>query len=357
MKDNLLHLSNVPEAHELAQLHAQMQRPARNSNADGGFEIGWGCALLCFGLSHYFVASLPKSVFVSSWTSWITFLPLACAAFAPYAIPKVIKRHITWPRTGYVANTYDLKLTQLLMLMGFGLALGTCLSLPFVIISEIGRVDSGPGPRVQLHTIILDGIKFLVCAILAVYLGGKLIRKPAPVPSAYDASAITQGLRQTAMGRRRLRVVKFASYAFLFGAPLIVCAVAFGLMYLSKGTVGTPEGTLLRNNVMGRFAQIRWSQLGMPSFLVGANTMLYFMASGVLLKQNAWKWLMVVTMLVGTVLIAPLIPYHETQPALVPILAPLPPVMLALGFTWLLSGTITLILFVRRNPFPVAATS
>jgi hypothetical protein len=39
-----------------------MLRPTQNVNMDGSFELGWGMALLCFGLVPYLNAVLPKSV-------------------------------------------------------------------------------------------------------------------------------------------------------------------------------------------------------------------------------------------------------------------------------------------------------
>src|SRR5690349_19093774 len=97
-------LACSPEARNLAELQSQMLRPAQSANRDGGFELGWGVALLLFSLGPYCNAVLPTSIWMSRWTSWIGFLPLYSAAFAPFAIPKLVQRLITWPRAGYVAN-------------------------------------------------------------------------------------------------------------------------------------------------------------------------------------------------------------------------------------------------------------
>src|SRR5512143_1605694 len=116
MNNNSENPPRIPEAQELATLQAQMLRPALEVNRDGSFELGWGIAMLCFGLVPYFNAVVTKATWFSSWTAWVCFLPLLCGAFAPYGVPKLIKRFITWPRTGYVANPNDLKLKQLVML-------------------------------------------------------------------------------------------------------------------------------------------------------------------------------------------------------------------------------------------------
>jgi hypothetical protein len=353
MRESLQHLPNIPEAHELAQLQAQMQRPARNINADGGFELGWGTALLFFGLGSYLSVILPKSVWASPVGPWIGYVPLSCAAFAPYAIPKIIKRAITWPRTGYVANPQDLKFTQLLLLMIFGLALGYCLSMPFILFSEISEVLNRSGPHRDSHTIILQAIKLLICVILAIYLGRKVIRKPPPVASAYDAAIIGQN----PAGRKRLRAVKIALFALFFGVPILVAGLVFGLMYWSNSKLHNVTGQAALSRGMATFngqslTETHWSQWGMPSFLVAANAMLYLMGSGVVMKEHRWKWLMLAIMIIGPIVVAPLIPFPVPQIGLMPILEPLPPVMLTLGLTWFVSGAVTLILFIRRNPLP-----
>jgi hypothetical protein len=341
MKSQLHSLTDLPEARDLAQLQTQMLRPAQNVNRDGGFELGLGTALICFGLGPYFTAALPKSVLASSWTGWICFLPIFCAALAPYAASRIIKTFFTWPRTGYVVNPYDMKFKQLLMLMGFGLAVGVSISMPLVLVFEIRDTINQRLGHSDLNTIIFHGVKLLVCAPLAVYLGRKVIRKPQPVPAAYEPALIKQGLSQTPAGRKRLRAVQFAMLAFFFGVPLLVCAAVFGLMYL--------------NNSVAHRTEIHWSELGMPSLLVASNALLYFMGSGVVLKEHRWKWPVIPVMLAGPILVAPLIPYPAVPPGLIKIWEQLPPVMLFLGITWVLSGVATLILFIRNNPLPETA--
>jgi hypothetical protein len=184
-------------------------------------------------------------------------------------------------------------------------------------------------------TIILQAIKLVICAIVAVYLGRKLIRKPPPMPSAYDAAAF----EQSPVGRKRLRAVKLVITAILLGTPIVTAVLVLGLMYLSKSALSP--------------AEIHWSQLGMPSIMLAANAMLYLMSSGVVLKTYPWKWLVLAMMLIGSVVVAPAIPYPVAKAGSLPILDPLPPLMLFLGLMWFLSGAVTLFLFMRHNPLPV----
>jgi hypothetical protein len=342
MKEDVQSLPNALEIRDLAKLQAQMQRAAQNVNMDGSFELGWGMALLLFGSVSYLNAVLSESVWTSSWTAWIGYLPLICAGFAPYGVPRMIKRIITWPRTGYVANSNDIKLIQLVMIMVFGAALGFSLVLPFILVSEIRRAISQPGAHSDLHSIILHSIKLVVCTTLAVYLGRKTIRKRQPLPAAYDAALINQGLRETAAGRNRLRVVKFTMLLMFVGIPILVCGVVFGLMYLDKSVM--------------RHMEIQWPQLGILSFLVATNAILYLMGNGIAIKQHRWKWLVLPIMLIGPIVIAPAIPYPAVKPELIPILEPFPPVMLSLGLVWFLSGAASLMSFIRHNPLPPAET-
>jgi hypothetical protein len=342
---NLQSLPIVAEAGDLAKLQAQMLRPALNVNMDGSFELGLGMALLCFGLIPYLNALLPKSVWASPWTAWIGYLPmicLTCAALAPYGVPRMIKRFITWPRTGYVANPNDVKLIQLVMLMVFGAALGFSLTLPFLLVAEIREAINRAGAHSDLHTIIFHGIELVVCATLAVYLGRKIIRKRQPLPSAYDAALINQGLGQTPAGGKILHVVKFRLLLMFVGIPILVCGVVFGVMYWSKSVM--------------RHTEIQWPQLGILSFLVASNAMLYLMGNGVAIKQHRWKWLVLAILVVGPITVAPAIPHPDVGPEMTPILGPFPPVMLYMGLVWCLSGAATLISFIWHNPLPPIET-
>ncbi len=343
MKADSLNLSTVPEVQDLAKLQAQMLRPAQNANMDGGFELGWGTMLLCSGLVPYINAALPKAVWASSWISWLAYLPLICMALAPYAVPKLIKKFITWPRTGYVANLNEVKLIQLVMLMVFGLALGFSLTLPFVLISDIRGLLSQAGPHGGVRKVILHGIQLVVCAVLVVYLGRKTIKKRQPLPAAYDAALINQGLKQTASGRKQLRVVWSTMVLMFVGIPILLGGLVLGLVYLSKSAIPHTE--------------IHWTQVAALSFMVVSNAALFLMGNAVAIKQHPWKWLALATLVIGPVVVAFTVPYSPARPELVPILELFPPpVTLFIGLVWFLSGGITLISFIVHNPLPSAET-
>ena len=106
-----------------------------------------------------------------------------------------------------------------------------------------------------------------------------------------------------------------------------------------------------------RHTEIHWPQLGVLSFLVATNAILYLMGNGVAIRQHRWKWLVLAIMLIGPIMVAPAIPYPVVKPELMPTLELFPPqVMLVMGLVWFLSGAATLILFIRHNPLPPVET-
>jgi len=338
MKDNLHPLSGVPAAADLAQLQALMQRPAQNVNADGSFELGWGVAVLLGGLIPYLNATLPKTVWASWWTSWIGYVPFLCFAFSPYAIPKIIKRFITWPRTGYVANPNEVKLTQLILLMIMGGAIGLGLALAFFFVSDLREAIGRSDVHRQLPHFIWVGAKLLVCGIVAVYLGRKTISRRPALPTAYDAALIQQKLAQIPAGRKQLHAVKFTLLGMFVGIPILIGGVVLGLIFWYR--IALPQ------------VGISWPQLGVAGFLVVMNALLYLMANAVVIRQLWWKWLVLAFLLVAPVMLAPAIPYPAVNSGLSPTLVSLPPVMLCLGLAWFLSGAATLAWFIRRHPLP-----
>lgn len=356
MNANSESFSNSPEACHLASFQSKMLRQAQRATRDGGFELGWGVAILMFGLGSYLTPVLPKSLWMSAWTAWIGYVPLFCAAFAPFAIPKLVQRLISAPRAGYIANPNDPKLGDLVMIMIFGSALGFTISLPMVLVSEVRQVMSHSGPPSDIHSIVVHSIKLLVCAALTVYLGPKVIKKPKLSPVAYEASVITHELKQTASGRKHLRLVKFTLMAMFIGLLILLSAIVIGLMFWGGSVLPYSEIHPSQEGVPGviRHPGNDWSQLGMAGFLVATNALLYLMASGVALKPHRWKWLLVPVMLIAPILIAPSFP--RPKPQLTQTFDSLPPVMLCLGAVWFLSGAISLMLFMRHNPAPSAAT-
>jgi hypothetical protein len=117
----------------------------------------------------------------------------------------------------------------------------------------------------------------------------------------------------------------------------------FGLMYLGKSAL--------------RHTGLHGFELGMVSILVGTNAILYLMGNGAQIKQHKWKWLALAALLIVPVILSPLIPRPAVKPEMTPIFESFPPVTLSMSGVWLLSGVITLALFIRRNPPPAPETT
>jgi len=121
------------------------------------------------------------------------------------------------------------------------------------------------------------------------------------------------------------------------GLPIVVGLAALGLLYLTKSAL--------------HHAELSWTQLGVLSFFVGCNAILYLMGNAAIIRQHRWKWLALATMLIGSAIVALTMPYKAARPELAPMLELFPPpVMLFLGLLWFLSGATTLLEFLRHHP-------
>ena len=86
-------------------LQRNVGRPPRYSNYDGTGEMAFGLMALGFTLLGYLQTHQPKD---SMWRRGTASMLLFCAVILLllgllHWVPKAIKQHITWPRTGYVA--------------------------------------------------------------------------------------------------------------------------------------------------------------------------------------------------------------------------------------------------------------
>ena len=83
-----------------------MERPKQYENIDGTREMGMGVMMLSFALVGYLSAVLPEgALWRKNGISTFEFLlvvMIPVLVFQYWGV-KAIKKHITWPRTGYVA--------------------------------------------------------------------------------------------------------------------------------------------------------------------------------------------------------------------------------------------------------------
>lgn len=317
-------------------MQAQMSRAGREINQDGSFELGWGAALLCFGMSSYLIPELPKSIWGSWWTFWIGYLPGLCAAFSPYAIPKLVKRYFTWPRTGYVANPHEVKFLYLVKLMIFGGALGIVLAMPAILVSQIRGDGSHTVANGDPYHIILNSTKLLICLGLVIYLGPKVITRRRPVPTAYDGTVILRKIQETPAGRMQLRIIRYGIFAVFAGIPLLACGIVFAWIYLTKAVMHQ--------------AELEWSEWGYIGFLTVANALLYLMIAAASFRRHSWKLLVLLALLIGPMVVAVKLPGPVAAPGT--LFEHFPPVGIFMGLAWFLSGAVTLIWFIMHHPLP-----
>lgn len=87
-------------------LQNYLGRPKRYQNIDGTGEMAMGVMLLSFALVAYLSAVLPEgALWRKNGLVTFAFIPMVMIpilAFQYWGV-KAIKKHITWPRTGYVA--------------------------------------------------------------------------------------------------------------------------------------------------------------------------------------------------------------------------------------------------------------
>jgi hypothetical protein len=342
MKDNQELTPGLPDAHALAQLQAQIQRNAARTNIDGGFELGWGLAILLGSSVPYMVAALPKWVFASAWSSWISYLPGLAMCFAPFAIPRAVNQWITWPRIGYAANPNEVKFVFLIKVMLLGLALGVGMSTLMILGVTL---QNGLRPALAQEGwrhLLWQATKVLLSVAAAIYLGRKVITKRRPMPSAYDASVFNKGLAQTPGGRKVLRNVKFGILLLFVGLPVTVIGIVFCVIRMAGSTTVHAD----RN----------WRELTMLTVIVASNALLYLMINGAAIRRYKWKWLLLPVMLIAPLFANAIIPVPPMQFDLTNVRSSIP-VMVVIGMLWFLSGAITLAVFMWQNPLPEEQTA
>jgi hypothetical protein len=87
------------------QIDDYLNRPRRYFSIDGAAELGLGFTMLGIGLFAYLQLSSPPNSLWNQLSTWVVILGLICiiGRFGP----NVIKRYVTYPRTGYVEYRED----------------------------------------------------------------------------------------------------------------------------------------------------------------------------------------------------------------------------------------------------------
>ena len=84
------------------EIRNYMERPKRYSNIDGTGEMFMGLMMLGYALIGYLEATMPKESFWQHHSLVFIYSVLLPVLGLGWLLQKVIKRTVTWPRTGYV---------------------------------------------------------------------------------------------------------------------------------------------------------------------------------------------------------------------------------------------------------------
>jgi len=130
------------------ELQDYMHRPKRYDNIDGTGEMYMGLMLQGFALLGYLQTILPRD---SMWRTngfagllfmYMILIPVLALG---YLARRMIKKHITWPRTGYVAFPRDKKAwwTGAAAAGVLGAVIGAILAVGFACLTMLGREHHG----------------------------------------------------------------------------------------------------------------------------------------------------------------------------------------------------------------------
>lgn len=115
-----------------SEIQDYVKRPGRYSNIDGTGEMYFGVMCLGFALLNYLQSMLPPdSIWTGkNWHQLVFMLVLLAVLGLGRGGTKAIKKHITYPRTGYVALKTNTWRRLLFMLISAGVAA----ALVFVVV-------------------------------------------------------------------------------------------------------------------------------------------------------------------------------------------------------------------------------
>ncbi len=118
-----------------SEIRDYVRRPGRYSNIDGSGDMFFGVMYLGFALNSYLQSMLPAD---SIWThKWHGLVFMQVVLLSVWGLAwwgsKAIKKHITYPRTGYVAYGRNVKSRTLSTLLAIVVSAAVAAGLVFII--------------------------------------------------------------------------------------------------------------------------------------------------------------------------------------------------------------------------------
>ena len=196
-----------------SEIQDYVKRPGRYSNIDGTGEMAFGAMYLGFALLGYLQSILPRD------SIWRHNLPglllmevvLLAAGGLGWWGSKAIKKHITYPRTGYVAYRCDLKPNMWRMLVVLVVSAGGSAALAFAVfyalrhnavsLLRIGVLILYEAPYIILAVMSRDHPwKWFVALFMALGLAAIAFTVPGSLPDQFRPIALFLGLTWFASG-------------------------------------------------------------------------------------------------------------------------------------------------------------
>jgi len=199
------------------------KRTVRSFYDDGLFEVALGLLLLLLGGYFFAQTVVPKDSRLSSVLSILFVLVIVSAGFIVSRILRLLKRRITYPRTGYVAfKKKEPSRGRKIAAAGAGALIGASLAALYAL---------SPSVRV-----LLPAVNGLLFAIAVLFVANKIGVIRFYVLAA--ASAVI-GVGVTAAGIGDTKGVSL--YYGLFGAAFLLSGLAALIFYLNRFPRPAPE--------------------------------------------------------------------------------------------------------------------
>ena len=319
------------EAQKKDPTREYMQRPARAINIDGSIELAWGTFVLSAALTVYIGSIRP----LPTWSAPVDTALFIVMVLSPLLLPKLIKRFVTWPRTGYVALDQKSKGARMGRNLGFVLGLLGGVGLSLLAIAERQKGFLSPKGIVAGLLAALLLVFAFWCRWLKKDLNEIKIQQPIlPAVAPENAGDRSQSAVVTERLRKRIGLSVFAVVLGIFVVvPCVFGAVVYWWLHLA---VKNP-------------AHLNLSQTIIALMVFVANPLLYLMLNAVLLKEQVWKWFGFAALALGPLTMVTLFPEIWNKAQNSDIALP-HGVLFLIASVWLTSGGATLLLYLRHNP-------
>ena len=149
-----------------SQILDYIKRPGQYSNIDGTGEMMFGVMYLAFALFGYVQSILPEaSIWRRDWGGLLFMEVVLLAAFGiAWWGTKAIKKHITFPRTGYVAYNWAAQFRMLRLILAMVVAAVLSAALALAVFYALRH---NAGNLLHIGLLILYGAPYVISAFMS----------------------------------------------------------------------------------------------------------------------------------------------------------------------------------------------